>query len=133
MASQYATLADLYIHGAPSASFGSLTSGDREAALQAASEELDAAIASQGTVPLTGTIPSDLIQKVCQIAAYELLCRVGFNPNAGSDRNYLDRAVMARDYFKRVSRGEVHPKVTFTEARSGKAQPKVRSKSLRGW
>ncbi len=133
--SQYASVSDLHVHGAPSAAFGSLTSGDKDDALQSASAELDAAIASQGTIPLVA-ISADLVSKICHIATYELMCRVGFNPGAGADQNYFLRANGpngAREYFKRIARGEVHPAVTFTAARSSYAQPRVRSTPRRGW
>lgn len=126
------SLSDLYTHGAPSESFGSLTNGDRSAALASAYAELEAAASSQGTVPLV-SISADLTAKVCQIAAYELLCRVGFNPNAGADRNYLDRALAARGYFRDIAKGIVRPLVTFSTARTSRAQPQVRSKPIRGW
>lgn len=133
--SQYATVDDLHVHGAPAAAFGSLTTGDKNAALASASAELDAAIASQGATPLLA-VSDDLVMRICHIATYELMCRVGFNPGAGADQNYFLRANGpngARDYFKRISRGEVTPSVTFSAARTAYAQPRVRSKPARGW
>ncbi len=131
--SAYAFVSDLYVHGAPASAFGSLTDGDKLEAIESASAELDAAISSQGEVPLTGTIPKDLVQRVCHIATYELMCRVGFNPSAGADQNYLIRSQSARTYLRDIARGVVHPRVTFSTVRSVKAQPQVKSKTLRGW
>ncbi len=136
MSSLYASLAQLITYGAPSAAFGSLSDADRTAALVSASAELDAAISSQGTVPLVSPIPDDLVQRVCHIATYELMVRVGFNPGLGTDQNYFLRANGpngARAYFRDIARGIVRPLVTFSSDRATRAQPKVRSKPLRGW
>lgn len=127
------TLSDLYTHGAPSASFGSLTDPQRVAAVGAAYGELEAAATSQGKTPLLDPLPEDIKQKICHVAAYELMSRVGFNPTAGADANYLLRANIARAYFRDIARGIVRPAFVFTETRASRAQPQARSKPLRGW
>lgn len=127
------TLADLYTYGAPSAAFGSLTDGDRTKAIQSAYDELEAAAASQGKLPLGDPLPGDIVQKICHVAAYELIARVGFNPAAGSDQNYLIRCNTARAYFRDIAKSVVHPRLVFATAPNDRAQPQVRSKPLRGW
>ena len=126
-------VSDLTIYGAPSSAFGSLSDGDKIAAIAAALAELEAAAAAQGEVPLEDPLPADCSQKIIHIATYELMCRVGFNPAAGSDQNYLLRANIARAYFRDIARSIVHPAFVFATTRSAKAQPQVRSKPLRGW
>jgi phage gp36-like protein len=129
---QYATLADLYAFGAPSSAFGSLTDAQRDAGLLAASVEADGYLRARGTLPLT-SYGSDLKEKVCHIATYSLLCRVGFNPDAGSDRNYLMRKESAITWLRMIAKGEVTPEVTFSTAYATGSQPQVRSKTLRGF
>lgn len=126
-------VSDLYVYGAPASAFGSLSDGDKMKALDAAVAELEAAAAAQGKMPLLSPLPDDCKLKVIHVATYELMCRVGFNPGAGSDQNYYLRAVSARDYFKQISKSQVHPAFTFSAARNDRAQPQVRSKPIRGW
>lgn len=134
--SRYGELADLYTYGAPSSAFGTLTDAEREAGIEAASAEADSALRARGPLPLTRW-GNDLKLKVIVIAAYELMCRAGFNPNAGSDVNYRLRAEDARAWLKAVARGEMHPDVDFspakTETSTAYAQPRVRSNTNRGW
>ncbi len=132
MTAPLASVGDLYVYGAPSSAFGSLTDADKLDALAAASGELEAAAATQGKMPLLA-IPDDCRQKIVHIATYELMCRVGFNPAAGSDQNYLLRANIARSYFRDSAKGIVHPGFTFSASRESRAQPQVNSKPLRGW
>jgi hypothetical protein len=127
------TLSDLYRFGAPAASFGSLSDGDRQDAIAAAYAELEAAATAQGKTPLGDPLPDDVRQKICHVAAYELMSRVGFNPTAGADANYLVRANTARAYFRDIARGIVRPAFIFDAPRESRAQPKVVSKPLRGW
>jgi len=70
---------------------------------------------------------------VCQIAAYELMCIAGFNPNAGADRNYLDRALAARKWLSQVSKGEITPAITFDTSKAIGSAPQVRSRTRIGW
>lgn len=130
--SRYGELADLYTHGAPSSSFGSLTDQQRLEGLEAASSEIDDHLRARGKLPLVSWGDS-IKQRCCHIAAYELMCRVGFNPAAGSDKNILDRAIFARDWLRRVSKGEVTPECVFATTPNAHAQPRVRSKPTRGW
>lgn len=131
-ASAYALVSDLYVHGAPASAFDPLTDADKEAAIKAASGDLDAVISSQGTVPLL-TWGLDITKKICHLATYDLLCRVGFNPNLGSDVNYRLRNDDARTWLRDIGRGTVRPIVTFSSPRESRAQPTVRSKPRRGW
>lgn len=127
------TVSDLYIYGAPSGAFGSLTDGDKVKAIAAAYAELEAAATAQGKTPLVDPLPADVSQKIIHVATYELMSRVGFNPTAGADANYLLRANIARAYFRDIAKGIVRPAFVFAEARSTRAQPQARSKPLRGW
>lgn len=127
------SLTDLYKHGAPSSSFGSLTDPERVAGIEAAYGELESAAASQGKMPLLDPLPADIVQKVCAIAAYELMSRAGFNPTQGADVNFTLRCQAARLYFRDIAKGIVNPPFVYSTARVDRAQPQVRSKPLRGW
>jgi hypothetical protein len=130
--SAYAIVSDLYVHGAPASAFGSLTDADKLASIVGASGDLDAVISSQGDVPLVAW-GEDVRKKIVHLATYDLLCRVGFNPNAGADVNYRLRADDARAWLRDIGKGVVRPRVTFATARATKAQPTIRSKPQRGW
>ena len=130
--SRYALVADLYVHGAPASAFGSLTDAQRQQALDDASDDFDAVISSQGTLPLTAW-PGTVTQKLCHVATYQLLCVVGFNPNVGADMNYRLRHDDARSWMRDVARGIIRPLVTFSTPRATTAQPRVASKPLRRW
>lgn len=130
--SRYADESDLCVHGAPASAFGTLDSATKLKALEGASADLDAVISSQGAVPLT-VWGEDVRKKIVHLATYDLLCRVGFNPNAGADVNYRLRSDDARAWLRDIGKGIVRPIVTFATPRADGAQPSVRSKPLRNW
>ena len=130
--SAYATVSDLYTKGAPASAFGSLTEAELLGFITEASGDFDAVISSQGTLPLTAW-PSDVTAKICHLATYAALCRVGFNPNAGADVNYRLRHDDARAWLRDVGRGIVRPLVTFSAPARANAQARVSSKPTRGW
>lgn len=70
--SQYATTAELYVYGVPSAALVGVASGTVTAALEAASAVADSYIPSRYSPPLT-TWGADLSQAVAKIAAWDLL------------------------------------------------------------
>lgn len=130
--SQYATLAELYIYGAPSVAFGTITTDALTVALTSASSIVDSFIRSRYALPLT-VWGSDLKQATCKIAAYEVLSVRGYNPAAGSDVNILNRHIEAMSWLKGVSRGEIHLDVTPALATASQGSGVVVSNSRRGW
>ncbi len=128
-----ATLANLYAYGAPSSAFGSLSDPQRQAGLDGAAQVFLGFAASRGNLPLVGW-GSDVIQSICHVATYDLLARVGFNPNDGADVNYVTRKDDAIKWWSRFSKGEVTPpSILFSTAKSIGSFPKVTSRPIRGW
>lgn len=133
--SQYASIAELYLYGAPSTAFGSLASTALDDALQAASGRVDSALRTHRAntqLPLT-TYGADVKQCVCKLATYELLSLRGFNPAAGSDANVRMRYDDAMAWIRGVAKGEIHLDVepVLTSASQGSAI--VSSSTARGW
>lgn len=128
-----ATLSDLYAYGAPASALSALTSGQQQSSLDASIELALGYFASRGNLPLVAW-GLDLTQKVCHIAAYDMLSRIGFNPSDGADQNYKLRYDDALAWLLRISRGEVTPPtIIFSTPASVGSFPKVKSKPLRGW
>lgn len=126
------TLDDLYTYGAPSRAFGTLTDAQRTAGIQASFDEAMTYFASRGNLPLLSW-DNTTARMVCQIAAYDLMCMAGFNPNQGADANYVDRAAAARVWLSKVASGSVTPQVTFSTAKAVGSFPQVISKPQRGF
>lgn len=131
-APMFATLADLYVHGAPTRCFGALTDEQRTAGIGAASAEAYGYFRSRGQ----GTLVSwdtTVTKMVCQIAAYDLMCTVGFNPSQGADQNYVMRATNARLWLRQVGKGEVTPDLVFAVDKALASMPQVISRPPIGW
>ena len=131
----YATLADLYAYGFPSATFGSLSSTVQQQAIDEACTMVDGYLRGRYQLPLLAW-DTDLKRVVAVIAAKNLLDIRGHNPNTGSDQVISERYGWAIDWLKGVQRGSVHPNVTPYAAEPGTkyAQPQAISARLpRGW
>lgn len=116
--SSYATPVDLSRHGLSPAALGDVSLWDQQAALDAASSLADGYLAATFTLPIV-TPSIDLVIAVCQIAAWNLLRRRGFNPEAGSDaaiRQGYDDSIR---WLERVAKGDVVP--TLTDSTPGGA------------
>lgn len=128
-----ATLADLYTHGTSAASLSALTSDQHQAGLNSSADEAMGYFASRGNLPLVSW-GTDLTEKVCHMAAYALLSRVGYNPDDGADKNIKLRRDDAITYLLRYSRGEItSPLIVFSTAQTTGSFPKVISRAARGW
>jgi phage gp36-like protein len=82
--SSYATLVDLNNYGLPETAFGDLTDVQIQAALDEASDDMDAYLVPRYGAPLTAW-PTSITRAACVIATWNLLSLRGFNPNSGSD------------------------------------------------
>lgn len=102
----YATLTDLATYGLPSAALGSISDGDKTAALAAASDFADGYMRSRLTVPLTSWGVS-LTMAVCKIATFTLMERRGFRPENGADAMIKDGYNRSVAWLTQISRGEV--------------------------
>jgi phage gp36-like protein len=85
MATQYAYKANLVSLGITPAQAARFGDDAINAQLQAASGVADGYLPSQFTLPLV-TWDMSLTLAVCQIAAYQLFCQFGFNPESPADQ-----------------------------------------------
>jgi len=129
----YADRTDLYRLGIREDALGDTSTDDQDAALEAASRTADSYLASQLTVPLTGTITLDVKSAVCRLAAYDLISGTrGFNPE--SDPSLRDRYSDALRWLEGVSKGLIRPQVAPSEAvGEDLSDPVVVSNCPRGW
>jgi phage gp36-like protein len=124
----YAVQADLTNYGVASvANFGPLTSGQLQAALDAANALADSYLAAQHTLPLTAW-GKDLTEAVIAVARFKLLTSRGFNPEGDHAAAIVEAKKDAIRWFEGVANGSINPVVTdsggtrdFVEA--GSADP----------
>lgn len=106
----YATRADLAGVISQAALAHPVTGPDeQDKQLLRAAEFADGYLRQQFKLPLVAW-GSDLVQTVCQVAAYRLVCLRGFNPE--SDGLYKDNFDSAQRWLERVAQGLISPDVT---------------------
>lgn len=126
------SLDDLYQYGAPTAVFGSLTDPQRTAGIQSAFDTFLGYVRARGQGDLIA-YDTSCKSKICHVAAYELLSVRGFNPNAGADRNYIDRNNAALMWFQDIGRSKTTPGLVFDVDKSIGSMPQVTSRKPLGW
>lgn len=131
MAASYATVEDLRSAGLPPGALGSVSVTDQKGALEKASAIASSYIGDKYNLPLGGTYDPALVDAVCQIAAWRLLVRRGFNPEQGEDnvirQGYLD----AVKWLERVANGQARLSVVETPGPS--LQPNTSTNEVRGY
>lgn len=113
MSEQYASLADLYKHGAPVRVFGQLDDATKTAGLVSASAKVATFLRARYVLPLL-TWDDSIVEATCKIATYDLLSVRGYNPAAGADPNIRDRYVDALVFLEKVQKSQAHPVITST-------------------
>ena len=101
----YATRAELYVLGLPSAALTGVATADQDLALDAASSFCDSYLRGRYGCPIASASYA-LKLCVCQIAAYRLLCSRGFNPETldGVIRtNYEEALAWLKDCAKGIA------------------------------
>jgi phage gp36-like protein len=113
-AQQYATIAQLIQNGMSQQALSSpsiSSAAVQDAALFAASQEIDNALRDQYQLPLTQW-GNDIVKYTCWIAAYSLICIRGFNPNNEADAVYEKNDDKARKWLSLVAQGRFSPDIT---------------------
>ncbi len=105
--SSYAAPAQLVQLAINAVALGSITNADQQAALDAASTELDGYLASQYVLPLSSW-GTDLTEHTCHIAAYRLMGRRGYRAG-GVDQGFKERYDDAIRWATKISTGTVSP------------------------
>jgi phage gp36-like protein len=85
----------------------------QDAQLLRASEVADSYLRSQYKLPLVRW-GSDIVDAVCNVAAYKLVCLRGFNPEA--DESYLTNYNTATKWLRDIGSGVVTPDVIDSSA-----------------
>jgi phage gp36-like protein len=104
----YATAADFASLGLPTKATASVSAGDIDAALEAASRVVDSYIGSRYDLPLI-TYDKSVTMAVCKIAAFELLSRRGFAAGATDATTLELRYNQALQWCRDVARGLALP------------------------
>lgn len=129
----YATPADVYRLTLPERALSDLSDTEVIEAIIAASADADTELGRVYTLPLRAW-GDDIRQRVCDVAAFRLLRRRGFNPESGNDQVIGKGYDDAMTWFRRVGDGQSKPVgVVDSKAEPMGGAPIVRSKPLRGW
>jgi phage gp36-like protein len=133
MATQYATRENLEQLALAAAAFSGVSDDDVDAALIAASSEADSYLASRygDSLPLA-TWPLSLRQNICKLAAWNLMCAIGFQPGDNSHVAIQINYDAAVKWFTGVSMGRISLAIADTSPRHGYS-PYVSSDDDRGF
>lgn len=129
-----ATLTDLAtLPGVPVVALASVSDGDKQAALDAASAYALGKIGNRFRRPLVSW-ETDLTHAVCKIAVYDLLVARGYNPGAGADPNIRLRQQDADAWLTAVARQEITPLIVGAADQSPAYDaPRIIGQPLQGW
>jgi phage gp36-like protein len=130
--SRYATPADLVRLALTANALSGISSDDQQAALDSASSKADSYLGAAFRLPLSAW-GDDVKLAVCQIAAFSLLSRRGYNPQAAHDTTILTSHDTAIRWLEQVSRGHIKPSGVTDSAPSAVSVSRVSSKPQRGW
>lgn len=120
---QYATTSDLAaVIAAAALAHPSTGVAAQNAALLKASEDVDMGLRDQFTMPLL-TWGSDIVQVVCDIAAYRLVCLRGFNPE--KDGHFQDNWKSAEGKIKLWAQGILVPDVKDSSPGAAPGVPSI--------
>lgn len=105
---RYAETADLTALSISAGALAGISAGDQQAALESESEYADSYLSKRFTLPLTSW-GRDLKQAVCDLAAYRLMKRRGFNPEKNDAEQLRLAKKDAETWLEKVSTGKVNP------------------------
>lgn len=127
----YAVREDMRAFGLPESVLARMDPSDIEKALEAASSEADVELERFLTLPLVSW-PRVLTQKVCAIAAFELMTSFGYSPQGGGiDTKIEDRAKEARAWLQRL--GALKGAVDSNAQPAPSGPVSIYTLPMRGW
>lgn len=128
----YATLADLLTCGLPAAAIASIDDPTRQAALDDRSAYADTYLGDKETLPLLAPYDRTLVRYVCFLAAWDLICFRGFNPDNPGDAIVRQRYEDADKWLVRVANGQARLAIVRPGTAPQSLQPDVGSNCPRG-
>ncbi len=131
MATTFATIADFESAGLPLSALGSVSKLDVLRQLERDSAFAATYLGDKYTMPLSAPYDPALVDAVCRIAAWHLLCRRGFNPENPGDQVVRQGFIDARDWLTRVANGQA--RVQVQQANPESLQPDISSNERRGY
>lgn len=126
----YATTDDLAAMGLPEAALEGVALVDQQAALDSASAAIDSYLRARYSLPLVGW-GDDLKKACCQLAAYALMVRRGYNPEAGRNDVLRRGHEDAEAWLLLVAKRVLHPDISDSATKT--PVPMMFSRPLRGW
>lgn len=131
--SQYATISDFYDLGLKADALEEVVDDVLNLHLITESSVVDSYLGSRYSLPLITPFPGALTRVVCDLAAYSILMRRGYNPET-YDLNYEKRAMAALEWLKMISNGALSlPGVIDSTPGLNDGSPLVYSQPMRGW
>lgn len=127
----YAAISDL-TNVMNTAALTTLSTGQQTQALSAASDIADSYFRAQYTLPLLSW-GQDVIDAVCNIAAYRLMTLRGYGPEAGADSGFRKRYEDAIDWLKMVAKNETVPNLVDSASGGAEGGVFIVTGSMRGW
>jgi phage gp36-like protein len=118
---QYAVRSDL-ASGINAAAIAGVPTATQDAAIDAASREMDSYFRGQFTLPFT-QVGADVRQKTVDMAVFFIMKGRGYNPDAGADALIEDAYDKAIAWLKLVAQGTVVPDVTDSTTGSAEGRP----------
>lgn len=131
----YADHQDFYRYGLPESAVSDteLPSDAVACALLAATDDADSSIPRSAKLPLVQPYPFVLRQKVCQLAAGNVLAVRGYDANDQADSEVKERSTAAERWFERMALGRIEPPWVDATPEEYEGGPIIDSDTLRGW
>ncbi len=127
----YATRDDLDTCGLPAGALASVDDDVKDQALEDRSAYADSYLGDKVTLPLTAPYDRTLVRYVCYMAAWDLICFRGFNPDNPADTVMRQRYEDADKWLVRVANGQA--RINVIQAAPPSLQPDVSSNCQRGY
>jgi phage gp36-like protein len=128
---QYATIADFEASGLPPGAIGDISKGEINMHLARQSAHADTYLGAKVTLPLSAPYDQQLVDAVCQMAAWRIMIRRGFNPDNNGDAVVRQGYEDAIKWLTRVANGQARLNVIQSAPES--LQPNVVTNQERGY
>lgn len=131
MAVSFATISEFESSALPLSALGSVSKTDVLRQLERDSAFAQTYLGDKYQAPILPPYDPALVDAVCRIAAWHLLCRRGFNPENAGDQVVRQGFLDAREWLTRVANGQARLQVVQSQPES--LQPDLSSGTQRGF